>query len=157
MRKILISSQITFKKKPNFLIERLTSLSIFFPEASPIQPSSKNTPERLIFSLSSPSFQTSKKPNPKKQPKPLWRAVGCASMCENTCRSCLLPCCSFDFILFYWIILSSGTANICGLKPSVSLDTAHWISSISQLAAYHSPTQSSCLGFPYCIFNVLSK
>lgn len=92
-------SKITFHKKPNFSHWKVNFFDYLFPRnLTPYSP----PPRTLMKDLSSPFLHPSKpvkKKNPKQQPKPLLRAVASASMCENTCRSYLLPCCSFNFIL----------------------------------------------------------
>lgn len=94
-QKMYILKKSHFVKKPVFSHWKVNfSDYLLPPKAQPIKPFSKDTNERPVLPLSSPSFQLVKKPS-----KPLLRAVASASMWKNICRSYLLPCCCFNFIL----------------------------------------------------------
>lgn len=94
-QKMYILKKSHFVKKPVFSHWKVNFSDYLLPlKAQPIKPFSKDTNERPALPLSSPSFQLVKKPS-----KPLLRAVASASMWKNICRSYLLPCCCFNFIL----------------------------------------------------------
>lgn len=85
-------------------------------------------------------------------PKPFWEQI-LVPQCVRASAE-LLSCLAAVFISFelLWLIFSSGSANICDLKPSVTWDAAHRISSIS-----HPSSFLGSLFFPCCIFKAYSS